>query len=301
MISASSATANLNRRIENIIRDVDMRININGQQMSGAELASLYNLGTRIWDSYTNIRKAINFVLLSYNIYLWRADGWNPRWIIPVATTGLICLRKTELYKNTVRWTLGWFSGWNRQQTIRIGLIQCRNECLYEVISAVGIALSLSWQLSPFTWFMCMPTTILRGLYYGLSIYGLIYILRAEVQQRLFDFLVETLASIETEMGTADTGLLAQFLVTDDQAFADLVELLTYPETNPQYCSICIQDNCLQMAQIKECKHTFCQECLYRWYNKPILIFNCPLCRINIDTPINTSSVIRNALDQFLR
>jgi len=292
-------TANLNRQIENFIRDSDMRVDINNRQMNGTELASLYNLYTRIWDTYTNIRKATNIALLSYNIYLWRNSGWNYKCIASVATIGFICLRKTEVYTKAIRWSIGWISGWNNRQTIRTGLVQGRNECLLEVMSAGGVLLGLSWQFSPLTWLMCMPSAITRGLYYGLGLYGLNYILRDDIQQRLIDFLVEILSTLNSNISGVMNNTNHQ--QSHAYAFEDLVVLHTYPETSPQSCSICMQDDRTHMAQINECHHTFCQECLREWYNKPVLVFNCPLCRINLDTPLDASPVIRNVITQLFR
>ena len=48
----------------------------------------------------------------------------------------------------------------------------------------------------------------------------------------------------------------------------------------PIECSICMNNICSKIV-LKNCKHTFCKNCIYEW-----LIHNstCPLCRTNADT-----------------
>lgn len=294
----STQMTTLNRQIETFIRESDMRATVNGRQLSSEDLSTLYNLGNRLSTILGNVQKATNIALLSYNIYLWRESSWNAKWIIPVATSGFICLRKTELYNRLTRWSLGWISGWNTLKTIRTGITQARNESMLEVISSASVMLGLSWRFSTITWLMCMPSAIGRGLYYGISVYGLNYILRADVQQRVMDFFVETLAGIDQDLG----GVINRGASTHHtKQFEELVELKTYEDTEPQSCPICMQDDRTQIAQIKECQHSFCQECLREWYNKPVRVFNCPLCRINLDTPLDFTPLIRNTLTQLLR
>jgi hypothetical protein len=288
---------NINEHIETFLRELDTTITINGQRLTSQELAAAYNRGNKIWTVCGNIRKTMDIGLLSYNIYLWHADGWNPKWLLPVATTGLICLRKTELYTQATRWTLGWISGWNRRKTIRTGLLQGRNECLFEIMSAVSTIIGLSWRFSSLTWLMCMPAAITRGLYYGVGLYGINIILRADVQQRLINFLTEVLSELDRNVNDLMVNITGGHNTA--KPFEDLVELRTYPDTEQKQCSICLQDDCQQMAQIKECRHEFCQECLRAWYHNPVRIFNCPLCRINLDTPIDNVPVIRNLLTQL--
>ena len=286
------------QHIETFIRESNMMANVNGRQLSGEDLATLYNLCNRISTIQKNVQKATNIALLSYNIYLWRECSWNAKWIIPVATSGFICLRNWELYNRLTRWSLGWISGWNTRKTIRTGIIQARNESVVEVISAASIVLGLSWRWSPITWLMCMPSAIGRGLYYSMGVYGINYILRADVQQRVMDFLVEILGGIDQDLG----GVIGTGTSTHHtKQFEELVALKTYEDNEQQSCPICMQDDRTQMAQIKECTHSFCQECLREWYNKPVRVFNCPLCRINLDTPLGSAPLIRNALTQLFR
>lgn len=291
------AANNFNRHVETFIRESDMRVTVNGRQLSSDDLATLYNLGANLSTIFGNISKATNIALLSYNIYLWRDSSWNPKWIVPVATSGFICLRKSTFYNRLTQWTVGWISGWNTRKTVRTGILQARNESVVEVISAASVVLGLSWRWSPITWLMCMPSAIGRGIYYSMGVYGINYILRADVEQLVMDFLVETLAGIDQDLG----GIINRGAgANHTKQFEELVEIKTYENTEQQSCPICMQDGYIHMAQIKECRHTFCQECLREWYNKPVRVFNCPLCRINLDTPLDSSPVIRNALTQLL-
>ena len=291
-------TINLNQHIQTFIRESNINANINGRRLTSQELVDAYNLGDRICTIVGKIRKATNIALLSYNIYLWHSSGWNTKWISLVATTGFICVKNTELYNRMTRRMLSWSSGWNTNQTIRTGLLQARNESVLEVISSATIMLGLSWRFSWITWWMCMPLTIARGLYYGVSVYGLNYILRPQFQNRVIEFLVETLSNLDSEMG----GILSNSVqLPHTKSFEELVELKTYLGSDPQYCSICIQDDRTQMAKINECGHQFCQECLIGWYNKPVRVFNCPLCRINLDSPLDSTPLIRNAITQLFR
>ena len=290
------ATINFNQYIETFIRESNMRVTVDGNQLSSEDLGTLYNLGSRISTIVINIQNATNIAILSYNIYLWRDSSWNPKWIIPVATSGFICLRKFAFYNRLTRWTLGWISGWNTRKTIRTGILQARNESVVEVISAASVVLGLSWRWSPITWLICMPSAIGRGIYYSMGVYGINYILRADVQGRILDFIVETLAGIDQDLGgVINRGAGANHTIQCEE----LIEIKTYEDTEQQSCPICMQDGYIQMAQIKECRHSFCQECLREWYNKPVRVFNCPLCRINLDTPLDSTPLIRNALIQL--
>jgi len=293
--TTAATPINLNRQIENFIRESNMRVNINERVMEGPELASIFNQGIRVWNILINTRTAANIALFSYNMYLWQVGNWNSKWIIPVATTGYMCISNTKLFNSGVRWLTGWFSGWNRQQTIRTGLLQARSECLFDVISVVGMMLGLSWRFSPLTWFLCMPTVICRGMFSGLGIYGLNYILRADVQRRLIDFLADTFSNIDADMFHG--------IITHNHSilFEDLVELRTCSESEAQTCPICMQDDQTLLAQIKECGHTFCQECLREWYNTAVRVFNCPLCRKNLEPAQNIALGIRNTLTQLFR
>ena len=292
-------TTNLNQYIETFIRESNMSGTFRGQQLSGDDLMAIYNLGNRILTILGNVQKATNIALLSYNIYLWRESAWNAKWIIPVATSGFICARKSILYTRLTRWSLGWFSGWNTRQTIRTAWLQARNESAVEVISAASVMLGLSWSFSPITWLICMPSAIGRGVYFSMAAYCLNYLLRANVQGRIIDFLVETFDGIDSELVESVLGLSGNSQYT--KQYEELVELKTYENTELQSCPICMQDDHIQMAQIKECRHSFCQECLRNWYNKPVRVFNCPLCRINLDTPLDSAPLIRNALTQLFR
>lgn len=288
---------NINEHIETFIRELNTTITINGRRLTSQELAVAYNLGNKIWTIWSNILKTMDIGILSYNIYLWRTDEWNPKWVIPVATTGLICLRKTKLYTQATRWALGCISGWNRRKTIRTGLLQSRNECLFEIISSASTVIGLSWRFSSLTWLMCMPAAITRGLYYGVAIYGINILLRADVQQRLINFLTDILSELDQNVNYLTANIIGSTPST--RPFEELVELRTYQDTEQKQCSICLQDDHQQMAIINECRHEFCQECLRAWYNNPVRIFNCPLCRINLDTPIDNVPVIRNFLTRL--
>lgn len=289
-------TTNLNWEIANTIRLSDLQLTIDGRHYTSQEIASAYTTATNIWSFTCNIRKAINVGIFSYNIYLWQTTGWNPMWVIPVATTGFICLRTTAIYQRAVSWTLGWISGWNMGKTIRTGLLQARNESLMEVMSTASIMLGLSWQYSRLTWLMCMPMSIFRGLYYGLAIYGINYLLRAEIQRRIIDFLVETFS----ELGSDSANIMESLGIQQHtKTFEELVSLEEHHKSDSQPCSICLQNDRTQMARINECQHQFCEECLREWYKKPARVFNCPLCRINLDTPLDKTPIIRNLLTQL--
>lgn len=281
-----------NTLVSNLIRDLDVDLTYNNRRVSADELFALYNLGIRIHNFYNVTRDTANLALFAINMNSWRNTGWNPAYIIPVATSGIIWIRNTSIYNKVVNWIAGVWSGWNAKKTIRNGIKFARIKTIYDLGTVACVLYGLNWRFSPMTFMLCMPAMIFNGIYYSLTIYGLNYMLSAELSNRLVNFLSETLGSMANEL--LPTG-------SNSQRFEELVDTETFSDTNPQSCPICIQDDRLEMARIKSCRHSFCQKCLREWYHKPARIFNCPLCRIDLDTPIDRVPIIRDTLTQLLQ
>ena len=285
-------TDNFNARVSNLLIELDAQVTFNNRRFETNELIAIYNIGSGIYKFYTIARDTTNLGLFAMNVNTWRLTGWNPEYILPVAASGFIWLRNTSIFGKALRWSAGFLSGWNSNKTIRNGIKLARAESIYEVVAGAGIVYGLTWHFSPLTWMLCMSAAIFRGIYYSFAVYGLNYMLTAEFNNRLVNFLSETLGSMANEMLPSGQ---------PTQKFEELVDTETFPDTDPQSCPICMQDDRVSIARIKSCRHSFCQECLQAWYHRPVRIFNCPMCRIDLDTPIDRVPLIRDTLTQLLR
>ncbi len=286
---------NIDQLVTRFIRESNMNFRYNNNQFSSQELCILYEFGMKIRDTYITIRDTTNLALFATNIYYWKLTDWQSNYIIPVTASGFIWLRNTKLFNNSLRYLSCWLSGWNNRKTIRTGINTAKYETVINLIANIGLVGSLSWKFSRLTWILCMPSTI-TGIFTGaLGYWGLNIILASE--NRIIDFLTEFIVSLGNDLDINNLTSIANNTGTPGRNFEELVDLRLVEEA--QTCSICMQDDRTEIARIKSCQHEFCIGCLREWYNQPVTVFNCPLCRITLDTPISNEPVIRNLLRQI--
>jgi hypothetical protein len=261
-------------------------------QLSERDATNLYTIGSKLFGAARKIIQVVDVSMLAMNIYNWQQTGWNPEYIIPVATSGVICTRNTPLYKSVITKMAEWTSGYRGHSSIRNLIKVGRNYAICQVAVSAGVIYGLSWNFNNTECVLNLPGELFNIGMYSLGIYGCNLMIRPESQERIINFIAETLAPVASDMNISATGS-SQIR----KPFDELVDTMTY--TEPQSCPICMDDEKYELGCIKECQHKFCRECLLAWYRKPVGIFNCPLCRINLDTPIDNVPVIRNMITQL--
>lgn len=260
-------------------------------QLSEQDATNLYNIGSKLYGTMYKIIRVVDVGMLAMNIYNWHKSGWNPEYIIPVAASGLICAKSNGLVKLANTKFSQWTSGYNKHTSIRNIIKTTRNYAIGQIAVSTTIIYGLSWNFNNTERILNLPGELFNIAMYSLSIYGCNLVLREETQERIINFITELLATSATDLNISVDGSAGS-----RKPFDELVDTMTY--TEPQSCPICKDDDKYELGCIKECQHKFCRECLLEWYRKPVGIFNCPLCRINLDTPIDNVPVIRDMITQ---
>jgi len=261
-------------------------------QLSERDATNLYNIGSKVYGTVRKIIRVVDVGMLAMNIYNWQQSGWNLEYIMPVAVSGLICAKSTGIAKLAITKLSEWASGYSGHRSIRNMIKTARNYAIGQIAVSTTILYGLSWNFNNIERVLNLPGEIFNIGMYSLSIYGCNLIIRPDTQERIINFITELLATSATDMNISIDGS-----ASSRKPFDELVDTMTY--TEPQSCPICMDDEKYELGCIKECQHKFCRECLLEWYRKPVGIFNCPLCRISLDTPIDNVPVIRDMLTQM--
>lgn len=274
-------------------------------QVNGAKFLKLYDYISYTYDVYKKINNTINICILSYNIYIYvylhntndNFNFWNYRWLIHILAICIICVNKTNYYKNIIQRLSDWISGWNNRKNTKRLLLSFINKTTLNVVTSIYIVMYINWTLSPITWLIYVPFYILYLTFNVLCLYMLNLIYYNSSYRNTTNSILEYVCKfLDAHQDNIYSSLVEYY---HDKSLANLVETDTYIESKS--CTICMQDDCANMAQLKQCKHIFCYNCLHEWYNESTHSFKCPLCRVTLDKSLNNMPIIFDILMNLIR
>lgn len=256
---------------ENIVNDRLQIINIADRITNYfSVLRVCYKWVSKIYSFYKKVLNFKNLALFSLNLKLWLDLSSSGNSILPVAITGLCFIKDTSKFETMAINTALWLTGYRKQKTIRKIIKAILLVSGVKTIINSAICWGLVYNFSPLTYILKVPMAIVNVVYHSSSVIGLSYLLSNRFLQDANSFLANNRERLPNYIFDN------QKTVENYESMINLIK-----DRDPQYCSICMQDDRWIIAQINKCQHKFCDNCLYEWYLLPgNNIFSCPLCRL---------------------